>query len=295
MKTQEGKVARNEWVREQRLKGRSMKSIAEELGKTEGCISAICRKMGCSGVMVSPESYQEHQREAARKTGLRLRKTEAQINQELAAYNLEYISGYENCDSLVRVRCIKCGHEMQRNYNFTRKDPKHVIACPECERIEREKAKARDKALRAHGLALQRIQKAKQVELCVSTCRQCGQPFIQDTKYKNFCSERCRKSATNRRKDRRLNHNNIIDKDITLERLFKRDSGVCYICGKTCDWQDFIVENGITICGDDYPSIEHVAPLSKGGKHSWNNVRLACRGCNNAKHTRPLSEFLMSK
>ena len=34
---------------------------------------------------------------------------------------------------------------------------------------------------------------------------------------------------------------------------------------------------------DNYPTIDHVMPLAKGGMHSWDNVRLAHHGCNSAK------------
>ena len=37
------------------------------------------------------------------------------------------------------------------------------------------------------------------------------------------------------------------------------------------------------IVGKKYPSIDHVIPLSKGGTHSWDNVKLAHFSCNSAK------------
>lgn len=32
--------------------------------------------------------------------------------------------------------------------------------------------------------------------------------------------------------------------------------------------------------GPDYPTIDHVIPLSKGGSHTWDNVKVACGECN---------------
>lgn len=46
---------------------------------------------------------------------------------------------------------------------------------------------------------------------------------------------------------------------------------------------DYKVVDGNFITGRKYPTIEHVKPLSMGGKHSWNNVRCACFQCNSAK------------
>ena len=73
------------------------------------------------------------------------------------------------------------------------------------------------------------------------------------------------------------------DNDITLEKLYKRDGGKCYLCGIICDWNDGIDKDGTFVAGQMYPSIDHVFPLSKGGHHTWENVKLACRGCNSRK------------
>lgn len=75
----------------------------------------------------------------------------------------------------------------------------------------------------------------------------------------------------------------MVDKDINLVDLFKKSNGVCYLCGKPCDIEDRREANGTIICGDMYPSIDHVIPLARGGQHSWNNVRLAHRICNSLK------------
>ncbi|MFC9724785.1 HNH endonuclease [Bacillus cereus] len=34
---------------------------------------------------------------------------------------------------------------------------------------------------------------------------------------------------------------------------------------------------------DYYPSIEHIIPVSKGGTHTWDNVKLDHRKCNYLK------------
>lgn len=56
-----------------------------------------------------------------------------------------------------------------------------------------------------------------------------------------------------------------------------------HLCGGLCDWEDYVVRDGVVICGDWYPSIDHVIPVSKGGLHSWENVKLAHRKCNTRK------------
>ena len=75
----------------------------------------------------------------------------------------------------------------------------------------------------------------------------------------------------------------MVDNDITVRGLYLRDGGRCYLCGGLCDWTDFTEIDGTIICGNRYPSIDHVMPLSKGGLHSWDNVKLAHRKFNSLK------------
>lgn len=49
----------------------------------------------------------------------------------------------------------------------------------------------------------------------------------------------------------------------------------CICCGS-----EFVAVN---VVGKTYPSIDHVFPLSKGGLHSWDNVKLAHHYCNTIK------------
>ena len=102
------------------------------------------------------------------------------------------------------------------------------------------------------------------------------------------CSEECRRKRRNRlasiRSDKRINESNLVDADITLERLYERDKGICHLCGTECNYNDNIITSeGHFIAGETYPSIDHVIPISKGGKHSWENVKLAHHKCNTNK------------
>ena len=44
------------------------------------------------------------------------------------------------------------------------------------------------------------------------------------------------KKRENRKKDKRIPKNQIVDSDISIQRLFKRDKGICWICGGKCDF-----------------------------------------------------------
>lgn len=67
--------------------------------------------------------------------------------------------------------------------------------------------------------------------------------------------------------------------DITLLKVFERDGGVCQICGLPVDIN---ARDGRKIYRD-YPTVDHIIPLSHGGLHVWNNVQLAHMGCNAMK------------
>lgn len=119
----------------------------------------------------------------------------------------------------------------------------------------------------------------KEAKRIYGECAVCGKPFWTYNPMGKTCSTKCSKKLSYARKQNRIPKDQIVDKDITLEALFRRDSGVCYLCGGVCDWND---KQG-NIVGALYPSIDHVTPVSKGGLHSWQNVRLAHFACNVAK------------
>lgn len=116
-------------------------------------------------------------------------------------------------------------------------------------------------------------------------CKICGGVFYcLDTSKRATCSTECSRKLQTRRSDKRIPKNKIVDSDITLQKLFKRDGGICYLCGCRCSFEDWKVSaNGFKYPGDTYPEIEHVVPVSRGGLHSWDNVRLACAKCNAQK------------
>ena len=120
-------------------------------------------------------------------------------------------------------------------------------------------------------------------------CNVCGSVFTPHNKTQKYCSAECSKRAnkTTSNHIRRIRKEcQTVDTDITLEGLYRRDSGFCYICGLKCNYEDYVIRNGRKIVGDWYPTIEHVKALSNGGSHSWANVRLAHKKCNEIKGAR---------
>lgn len=162
---------------------------------------------------------------------------------------------------------------------------------------ERKKTKQREvaerKAKREAKLQKARQKKAKEKQKRIDywqnycklhECMECGQMYVAHYPLSKYCSEKC-----SRAKYKRLDRYQgiTVDKGITLKKLAKRDKNICALCGEPVDWNDYVVrEDETVICGDDYPSIDHIKPISKGGLHSWGNVQLAHRGCNTFKSDR---------
>jgi 5-methylcytosine-specific restriction endonuclease McrA len=65
---------------------------------------------------------------------------------------------------------------------------------------------------------------------------------------------------------------------VSLLRVAERDGWVCSLCGG-------VVKRTSDDTRETW-SMDHVVPLSKGGHHTYENVRLAHRGCNSAKGNR---------
>ena len=66
---------------------------------------------------------------------------------------------------------------------------------------------------------------------------------------------------------------------ITRIKVIKRDKYICQICGKKCNPNDLRWGT----LGPDFPTLDHVVPLAKGGSHTWDNVQCACGMCNSYK------------
>lgn len=125
------------------------------------------------------------------------------------------------------------------------------------------------------------------------SCKNCGNNFKTKIHTKITCSKKCSRRWEKRKKNQRLNKLNIVDNDITLESLYKRDLGICYICGLKCNWDDYIKNENNYIVGNNYPSVDHLNPLSLGGLHAWNNIKLAHHKCNRLKSDEPLPENII--
>ena len=163
-----------------------------------------------------------------------------------------------------KVVCSNCG-ECFRTYHDNK------IYCSD---------KCRENSLGKNNIKIKR-EKIKLKKLC----KECGVDFETSHSSMRFCSGYCRKR--NKAKSNELKRRKYYqegDTSISLIKLIDRDDNICHICNKICDINDYYVDdNGTIITRNSYPSIDHVIPLSKGGTHTWDNIKLAHRLCNTRK------------
>lgn len=262
----------------------SMGEVAERFGVTKGYAQMICK-----GICPQTDRRPTHYRNQYTRT-----EPGQSAMKHIEACGFEYVDGYTNCDGFVNIRCKTCGSILRKSMVGIRHGK--MTVCDVCERNaaeEREKLKAEERERRDEEKRKARtIIKYEQISFIPRKCKCCGQVFIDAKQATSrganrvYCSMQCARRINNKKgKDKRLRkiRSSVIDKDITIEKLYERDNGKCYLCGCTCDWNDREIRGDAFIAGDKYPSIDHVVPLSKGGLHAWDNVRLACRKCNYEK------------
>ena len=205
---------------------------------------------------------------------------------------------------LANLRCCVCGHEFERSV-----DVRYETTCPECARRivdenERRRIREHDEHMKASTIVrgFRRFLRYKQNEEQFNqwldephACKECGRTFtMRELREDNpwnfssnpkFCSLSCRKRFYKResRNKRRMICEEAASDSISLYELSKRDGNICYLCGGKVDASDYKMVDGAFVAGDLFPSIDHVIPLSKGGTHTWGNVKLAHHLCNSVK------------
>lgn len=257
-------------VKTMREQGTGYLAISKELGLNRDDVRNYCRKIGLSG----RRSIADIERQTDESVASRIRNSTNKI---------EYVSGYKNNRSRIMVKCLACGAEWETAYAQA---VYRVCRCPWCASAKREYNEYTglfDKKMQLYHKAVKEREREEEWKLKhIRTCVVCGNEFAS-ARGSMRCSDRCRKKYNNRKGGRRINPSIVDDSDITLESLFKRDKGICHICGSACDYEDYTVDGDTFIAGNWYPSIDHVVPIAKGGRHSWANVKLAHRICNSKK------------
>jgi len=154
-------------------------------------------------------------------------------------------------------RCRECNREGSKEYR--EKHPERIKAAQE-RYNKTEKSKARAKRWRDNGGAEYQAewQRNNRDRVAANARR---------SYYKNIESKRIRYTENNNRR-RDLTRGFVLKKD--LSRLMKQ---LCFVCGS----------NG--------EHVDHIIPLSRGGRHSIGNLQMLCASCNLSKGNKTMTEW----
>lgn len=278
------KELRNQRIVELRIQMYSMSQLAEMFDITESAVGVICRKYGVGGKRSDrkadyrklPQLHQKPSEDYAKRV----------IDQKLNGFS--YFGNYTGSSGTADIQCNVCGDVFTQPFTTIRQGKK--VFCRNCRKIEKEKAMEAAREIRL--AERQQRQSIQDLELFLNTyqveCVSCGKIFVTHKSNAKCCSPYCRKKHGNNRstirKDKRIPKDKRIDKGITAKQLYNRDGGICWICGGACDLNDYVVTDNTIICGDYYPSVDHIVAVCDGGEDSWENVRLAHRICNSMRY-----------
>ena len=260
--------------RKYKAEGHTILEVAEHFD-----ISRCNAQIACRGIAKQPCRNQHYKKTEDEKR---------EYVERLLPVGFSYDSGYIDCDHHVNIRCNVCNTVFDASMITIRKGNK--ITCKNCIRLERDRERKKKQEQRKEEK--QKRQAEKDLDLFLKTklveCKECGKIFTTTSGIRLYCSADCMRHFNNRssshRKDHRVTKDKQIDKDITVKKLYERGNGRCWICGGTCDLNDYITRDDVIICGNNYPSIDHVVPICEGGEDSWENVRLAHRICNTKRY-----------
>ena len=96
------------------------------------------------------------------------------------------------------------------------------------------------------------------------------------------------KYAERSAKRRALMRDALVDEGITVKALRAKHGDECMFCGVTMLFNGQAKGN----LNPRLATIEHLQPLSRGGKHSWDNTTLCCHRCNTSKNNKTVDEFM---
>lgn len=276
-----------------RRSGLGYRAIATQLGMDRNKVLYICHRNGLAGQRAETPNI-----------------TEETVADYVSRSGFDYVGGYTIAKKPITVRCRDCGRTFERQAHIFRDVANGTWTanneCPLCRQDRQNKRKqeqetereerrikaeheAQEVAKRKAERLSRKIGNETTKRLATHVCKNCGIEFCQMvTGYNSevYCSERCQVrwfNKTHSDKRHKILTSRKYDKSISLERLFKRDKGVCYLCGKPCDWNDGVTKEGTFVAGNNYPSIDHIVPVAKGGTHTWDNIKLAHRICNTLK------------
>lgn len=187
---------------------------------------------------------------------------------------------------------VRNGNILDRPCKYTKV---YFKTCEHCNNkfvSRRENASACSDYCRKKLNSIKQFKRDSQKKLIVArSCKCCRKLFVSEymDKKKIFCSSICSISYGRRvgKAKRRAVERAIEAESIDPFKVFDRDKWTCRLCGiKTHKSKRGSYD-------DRAPELDHIIPLSKGGKHKYDNVQCACRKCNQTKGDKELGQLLL--
>lgn len=292
---------RDESILKLATSGMGIREMMDVLGyKSDSHIYTVCKRNGIKlqTVQRNREKRSERKRqERAEKEQQRKLRPKPLPDGERFAQKLstkfpewEYVGGYTGSEGTAVIRHKVCGYTVRKSVVTIRHhDSMECKLCAmkkkaDAQRIAQEEKEAREQSKRIAKF----LHQGRHKQIVASTCEMCGCFFVSDSMSRRYCDD-CtgerKKHKDNMKKRRRYRDSWTKEsKSISLRKLYKRDNGICWICGKPCD------------CNADsnsnyYPSIDHIKPIALGGKDEWSNIKLAHRICNSLRGAESIQDY----
>ena len=204
------------------------------------------------------------------------------------------------------ILCKYCGNAFRKSSENLKPSHREHLTCKRCIEIYKPYQRRKDQKRKREKEKAERISRwgkeeyIKYLQKCIfpkgkrgkqlsmKECKVCRQLFVPNQGNQIYCSKQCADSLHWKGKE-------AYRYKISLAVLYKRDKGICHLCGTLCDWNDYsIKEDGSFKVGDNYPTRDHLIPKSKGGEHSYENIALAHFRCNTLRRDKNLEELQTS-
>ncbi|WP_157266584.1 HNH endonuclease [Azohydromonas aeria] len=127
----------------------------------------------------------------------------------------------------------------------------------------------------------------------VVKCKECGIEYcpLYGNKGRDLCFDcaRARKRAAVRisKVARKMRQRGVTSEPVNPIKVFERDGWRCHLCRRKTP------KSKRGTYADNAPELDHILPISQGGKHAYSNVACCCRKCNWDKGAKPLGQLLL--
>lgn len=201
---------------------------------------------------------------AAREKYYQSEKGKEYVNKHSKIQRLKYYQehGKTHCD-LIHVNCCICGSKEVKRVKPTM-GRGYKERCSSCSIAGTYGLKFPERTIKE--VACKSCGIMHMGKSTVSRCIDCAKELRKEQKKKQKHHHYHRKRAR---------HYGCVYTPLNRKYIFERDNYKCYLCGI-----DVVLSK---IYREDQATIDHVIPMSKGGSHTYDNVKACCNKCNSKK------------